>query len=93
MRRHEFASVLHAHLLNVLAQYESASLNQAMAAQVASQVVTQITSTYHGERVYLGPPKYDAEDVRRDFNYRNVGEVCRRYNISRRTLYRIMAAS
>lgn len=90
-RLDDFASVLHAKLVSVLVRVESSSASEALASQLAAEVVAHLAHTYQGELVYMRPPpKYDEAAVMRDFDYRNHRAVCDKHQISRRTLYRIV---
>lgn len=58
---------------------------------VASKIIEALHRRWAGEQVYVASvPRYDAEAVMADFNYRNHAEVCAKHRISRATLLRVV---
>ena len=64
------------------------------AAQISAQTVQVISSEFGGQNVYLPRRspwfsfKRRDEAIRKEFNGRNMPDVCRRFNVSARTVYR-----
>jgi len=65
---------------------------QDKAISACAGAVEQLCHEYGGQEVYLPrghPWRNRDEAIRREFNGRNVGEICSRYEVSRATLYRV----
>lgn len=77
----------------VRAVREATGMHEQLAMPVADAILDRLRATWSGSRLYV--PAQDT--VRRDravraaFDGANHRELCRRYHISRRTLYRILA--
>ena len=77
------------HTLIVRGIRESLGLHERFATEAADAVFDKFRAHFGGEMPYM--PKRDPrrrEKALREFNGRNHDEVCRRYQISRRTLER-----
>lgn len=65
--------------------------DERLATQLATEIVDLFFEQYQGERIYISQPRNrrDAE-ILAAFDGTNRADVCRRYGISERTLYRIL---
>jgi Mor family transcriptional regulator len=61
--------------------------------QIASNVVEGLRERGHRGAVYIHAPGKQArnEAIKREFNGRNLKEICDRYNVAARTVYRIVS--
>ena len=65
----------------------------AMARTMVRPILQHLCSEYGGTELYIPAMRkgYQVEDIRADFfASRDVAAVCRKYSISRRTLYRLL---
>ena len=70
---------------------ELLDVDEPQAAVIAARLIATMRERFGGERVYIGVRNgIDRDAVLRDWNGRNVDEVCAAHVISRRTLYRIL---
>ena len=82
--------------LAIYAEVLTSCLNGGMAdgeaAWVAREVETRVRERYGGRRVYIAAPTREERNaaIRKEYNGRNRDEICRRWGISRTTLYRLL---
>lgn len=70
-------------------------LKPVMARYMVRPILQHLCSEYGGTQLYIPAMRkgYRVEDIRNDFfESRDVDAVCRKYSISRRTLYRLLDA-
>lgn len=73
-----------------------AAMSEPVAAALARQIAISAAELGHGGSHYYLPQLHTLtraerdEQIRREFNGRNLSDVCRRYRVSRRTVYRIV---
>lgn len=80
---------------------ERVGMNTTLAAPMAQLLVQGLRETYGGRRVYIPAVKRRDEthaeraardaEIARMFNGRNMTEVCKRFDVSRRTVYNAVA--
>ena len=92
MAKHEdFIAALRADIVRVLVERTGGTEPHVI--PMASQIIAAMQQRFAGERLYVkAKPPVDVDRVIADFNYRNHKEVCRKHQISRRTLYRLLAS-
>lgn len=84
---HQTMELVLTHIEHVLQQ---AKIDNAP--QLAEQILTHLRKKFGSSEIYF--PVHDIEQrntaIKVDFNGRNHAEICRKYHISLRTLYRIL---
>lgn len=88
-RREDFMSALRADMVREIAQATGAPEGHAI--NIAARILRAVQLRYQGERVYVPAPRCDEDAVLRDFDGSNHRAVCRDHQISRATLYRLIA--
>lgn len=86
-RTEGFVSTVHAELVRIAQEH---GVDPPRAELIASKLVERVSAKYQGYEPYVGRPRYDRDAVVRDFDGRNLKQVCSEHGISRSTLYRIM---
>ena len=71
---------------------ESLCVEAGSAKMIAGDVFKRLQSNWGGKELYIPAPdtSFRNQAIRSQFNGRNHGEVCKRYGISLRHLYRII---
>jgi Mor family transcriptional regulator len=77
----------------VEAMVRDTGLKPEMARFMVRPILRHLCSEYGGERIYIPSlrAEYPVDEIRAEFaNSRDVAGTCRKYSISRRTLYRLL---
>ena len=72
---------------------EQTGAPESEAFKIASKIMQAMHSRFRGERFYVSAAKPSDADLLEAFDGRNHAQVCRRFMISRSTLYRAIARS
>lgn len=71
---------------------ELLDVDEPQAAVIAARLIATMRERFGGERVYIGVRNgIDRDAVLRDWRGNNVAEVCANHQLSRATLYRLIA--
>jgi len=90
----DHAFVLHAELTDAIR--EEGSLPETEASRLADAVIRRLRCKRAGQTIYipgtLSTRERHARDngIRQEFNGRNMRDVCRKYDVSRNTVYRAL---
>ncbi|QRM19553.1 hypothetical protein GBK02_09135 [Dechloromonas sp. TW-R-39-2] len=88
------AVALHAELTGIL--IEEATIPEIEASQLADALMRGLRRRFPGESIYIAKTlsvreRHERDNaIRRDFNGRNMAEICRRWGIGRLTVYRAL---
>jgi Mor family transcriptional regulator len=84
----DFLAALRADIVRVLVEQTGAPEGHVMG--MAAQIIEVTQRRFGADSVYIRKPAYDPDAVLSDFDGRNHAAVCRKHQISRRTLYRVL---